>query len=61
MAAGTFSFAHAVKTVRLRGQFMQSAVPVGEGAMAAILGLAYEKVNDICAQVSDELTPPPPD
>lgn len=61
VAAGTFSFADAVKTVRARGQFMQGAVPVGEGAMAAILGLSYERVNDVCAQVSDELTPPPPD
>ncbi len=61
VAAGTFRFAHAVKTVRVRGQFMQAAVPVGQGAMAAILGLPYEKVNDLCAQVSDELTPPPPE
>ena len=60
VAAGTFSFADAVRTVRARGQFMQTAVPVGEGAMAAILGLSYEKVNDICAQVSDEMTPAPP-
>src|SRR6202789_2592315 len=35
VAAGTFSFAAAVRTVRLRGQFMQQAVPAGEGAMAA--------------------------
>jgi [acyl-carrier-protein] S-malonyltransferase len=61
VAAGTFSFAHAVKTVRARGQFMQSAVPVGEGAMAAILGLGYDVVNDVCARVSDELTPEPPE
>jgi [acyl-carrier-protein] S-malonyltransferase len=61
VAAGTFTFAHAVKTVRARGQFMQSAVPVGEGAMAAILGLEYDTVNDLCARVSDELTPPPPE
>ncbi len=61
VAAGTFTFAHAVKTVRARGQFMQAAVPVGEGAMAAILGLSYEKVNDLCARASDELTPPPPE
>jgi [acyl-carrier-protein] S-malonyltransferase len=39
---------------------MQSAVPVGEGGMAAILGLEYDTVNDLCAQVSDELTAPPP-
>ena len=61
VAAGTFSFADAVRTVRSRGQFMQSAVPQGEGAMAAILGLPYEQINDICARVSDELTTPPDD
>ena len=61
VAAGTFRFADAVRTVRSRGQFMQAAVPVGEGAMAAILGLSYEKVNDLCACASDELTPPPPE
>ena len=60
VAAGTFSFADAVRTVRLRGQYMQSAVPAGEGAMAAILGMSCEHVNDICAQVSDELTAAPP-
>jgi [acyl-carrier-protein] S-malonyltransferase len=61
VAAGTFSFADAVRTVRSRGQFMQSAVPAGEGAMAAILGLPVAQINDICAAVSDELTPPPPE
>ena len=61
VAAGTFTFADAVRTVRSRGQFMQAAVPPGEGAMAAILGLSAERINDICARVSDELTPPPPD
>ena len=60
VAAGTFSFADAVRTVRLRGQYMQAAVPAGEGAMAAILGLPEAQVNDLCAQASDELTPPPP-
>ncbi len=60
VAAGTFSFADAVRTVRARGQFMQSAVPAGEGAMAAILGLPALQINDICAQVSDELTEEPP-
>lgn len=59
VAAGTFSFADAVRTVRARGQFMQSAVPPGEGAMAAILGLAVAQINDICARVSDELTQAP--
>jgi [acyl-carrier-protein] S-malonyltransferase len=61
VAAGTFSFVDAVRTVRSRGQFMQAAVPAGEGAMAAILGLPAERINDICAEVSDELTPPPPE
>ena len=59
VAAGTFSFADAVRTVRSRGQFMQSAVPAGEGAMAAVLGLDAERINDICARVSDELTAAP--
>ncbi len=61
VAAGTFSFADAVKTVRARGQLMQCAVPAGQGAMAAILGLDYDTVNDLCARVSDELTAPPPE
>ncbi len=60
VAAGTFSFADAVRTVRLRGQYMQAAVPAGEGAMAAVVGLDAEAVNDICAAVSDELTQAPP-
>ncbi len=60
VAAGTFSFADAVRTVRLRGQYMQAAVPEGEGAMAAILGLPEAQVNDLCAEASDELAPAPP-
>ena len=60
VAAGTFSFADAVRTVRLRGQFMQQAVPEGEGAMAAILGLSEPRVNDLCAEAADELSAPPP-
>lgn len=61
VAAGTFSFHDAVRTVRSRGQLMQCAVPVGQGAMAAILGLDYDTINDLCAEVSDEMTAPPPD
>lgn len=54
VAAGSLSFADAVKTVRLRGQFMQEAVPLGEGGMAAILGLDEEKIKAICADISAE-------
>ena len=61
VAAGTFTFADAVRTVRARGQFMQAAVPPGLGAMAAILGLDAQRINDLCASVSDEMTPLPPD
>ena len=57
VAGGTFSFAEAVRTVRARGQFMQQAVPEGEGAMAAILGLPAEQVNDLCSRATDELSP----
>ncbi len=59
VAAGTFSFTDAVRTVRSRGQYMQQAVPAGEGAMAAILGLAAPLIAEICSQVSDQLTPLP--
>jgi [acyl-carrier-protein] S-malonyltransferase len=59
VAAGTFSFAEAVRTVRNRGRYMQEAVPAGEGAMAAILGLPAARINDLCAQVSDEASEVP--
>jgi [acyl-carrier-protein] S-malonyltransferase len=52
--ASTFSFADAVRTVRSRGQFMQSAVPAGKGAMSAILGLDAARIADLCQQASDE-------
>ncbi len=45
VAAGTLSFADALRTVRRRGQFMQEAVPVGEGAMSAILGADADTVG----------------
>src|SRR5579872_7057814 len=48
VASGTFSFADAVRTVRNRGKYMQEAVPVGVGAMAAILGMQPEKVAGVC-------------
>ena len=57
VAARTLSFADAVRTVRLRGQYMQSAVPAGEGAMAAILGLPIATIEATCAAVTAELAP----
>jgi [acyl-carrier-protein] S-malonyltransferase len=48
VASQTMSFADAVRTVRNRGKYMQEAVPVGVGAMAAILGMALEKVSAVC-------------
>ena len=48
VAAGTMSFADAVRTVRNRGKYMQEAVPVGVGAMAAILGMEPDKVDIVC-------------
>ncbi len=52
VAAGTFSFADALRTVRRRGRYMQEAVPVGQGAMAAILGLDAAKVAQACEEAS---------
>lgn len=54
IAAGSLSFRDAVRLVRLRGQFMQEAVPVGVGAMAAIIGLPLEKVEALCAEISSD-------
>ena len=53
VAAGTFSFADALLIVRRRGRYMQEAVPVGEGAMAAILGLDAEQVARACAEAAE--------
>ncbi len=48
VASGTIRFADAVRIVRNRGKYMQEAVPVGVGAMAAILGMELEKVTAVC-------------
>ena len=52
VAAGTISFADAVRTVRSRGRYMQEAVPVGVGAMAAILGMAPDAVAAVCNEAA---------
>jgi len=53
VAAGTFAFADALQLVRRRGRYMQEAVPAGEGAMAAILGLDADAVARACAEAAD--------
>ena len=59
VAAGTVSFADALRTVRRRGRYMQEAVPIGDGAMAAILGLDAESVARACAEAAqDEVVTP---
>lgn len=52
VCAGTLQFDDAVRLVRSRGEFMQTAVPVGEGAMAAIIGVEDADIVRICAEVS---------
>lgn len=53
VAANALSFSDAVRTVRKRGEFMQDAVPVGIGAMAAILGLPLETVEVACMEAAE--------
>jgi len=52
VAADTLTFADAVRTVRNRGQYMQKAVPVGVGAMAAILGMAFDRVGEVVSEAA---------
>lgn len=52
VCAGALSFSDAVRTVRQRGTFMQEAVPVGTGAMAAILGLDLASLDTVCAEAA---------
>ena len=53
VAAGALKFADAIRLVRKRGQYMQEAVPRGEGAMAAVLGLRPGQVAEICRKATD--------
>jgi [acyl-carrier-protein] S-malonyltransferase len=52
VAAGSISFKDAAKIVHLRGKFMQEAVPIGTGSMAAIIGLNKEKIDECCQKAS---------
>jgi len=59
VASGGLAFADAVRTVRLRGRFMQEAVPVGTGAMAAVLGMERDEVEKLCQEAAgDEVLAP---
>jgi [acyl-carrier-protein] S-malonyltransferase len=51
-AAGTLSLSDTARLLRIRGNAMQKAVPAGEGAMAAIIGLEYDPISEICSAVS---------
>jgi len=52
VAAGSIQFLDAVRLVQLRGRYMQDAVPVGVGSMAAIIGMPLKSVSDLCDRVS---------
>ena len=52
VASEALTLSEAVQVVRLRGRFMQEAVPLGEGAMAAILGMQQQEVEQLCEEVS---------
>ena len=54
VAAGVLDFADAVRLVNKRGQYMQEAVPLGQGAMAAVMGLDRERVVAVCAETEKE-------
>jgi [acyl-carrier-protein] S-malonyltransferase len=60
VAAGSIKFLDAVRLVHLRGRFMQEAVPIGVGGMAAIIGMSLDKISSLCSRVSkkDSLVQP---
>ncbi|HEY0827159.1 MAG TPA: ACP S-malonyltransferase [Bacilli bacterium] len=55
VAAGSLSFKDAVKTVYSRGQFMNEAVPAGNGSMAAVLGMERDALIQLCSRISAEI------
>lgn len=56
VASGALSFDDAVRLVRIRGQLMQNAVPIGTGMMSAIIGLSNEVVERVCESISPTLS-----
>ncbi|MCK9860577.1 ACP S-malonyltransferase [Paenibacillus sp. ATY16] len=54
VAAGVLSFEDAVRTVRARGEFMEQAVPSGQGAMAAVLGAERGVLSELCSKITEE-------
>lgn len=59
VAAGTLSFGDALRTVRNRGRYMQAAVPVGQGAMAVVMGLDEPKVIQACDEAAEGMVVSP--
>lgn len=57
VCAGSLTFSEGVRLVNLRGRYMQQAVPPGEGAIAAVLGLDDDQVEQCCAEVEGLVTP----
>ena len=57
LSAGVLEFEDALKLVRYRGQYMQSAVPEGEGGMAAVIGISPEEVAKLCQEVEGVVEP----
>jgi [acyl-carrier-protein] S-malonyltransferase len=54
VAAGTLRFVDAIRTVRNRGKYMQEAVPVGAGAMAAVLGMQLDVLEQVCREAAGD-------
>ncbi|MBO8171068.1 MAG: ACP S-malonyltransferase [Bacillaceae bacterium] len=54
VAAKSLSFLDAVQIVRDRGQFMEEAVPAGQGAMAAVMGMGKEEIDVVCSHITDQ-------
>lgn len=57
VAAGAFSFEDGVYSVRKRGEFMEEAVPAGEGTMAAVLGMDRDALTAVCVEITNEGNP----